>query len=152
MPSSLFEKRKPVCNGPKKVLLADRVFDIDTKTIQTKYANTWRKANELSGTALIGHLAKLVMKVPFVSSYIPAKEQVKSEEDHAFYGLHIRERQKMLEGELNNREKQPTCYKSLDRWDTFTRGAKELSMCRNTRLFIVDCIAYNLWIYQSTSI
>lgn len=125
MPSSLFEKRKPIRDGPKKVPLADRVSDMDTKTIQTKHANTRRKATESSGAALTGHLAKLVTKVPFVGPYIPAEEQVKSGEDHAFRGLRIRERQKVLEGELNNREEQPTRYESSDRWDAFTRGAEK---------------------------
>lgn len=64
MPSSLFEKRKPVRDGPKKVPLADRVSDMDTKTIQTKHANTRRKATESSGAALTGHLANLWRKFP----------------------------------------------------------------------------------------
>lgn len=31
--ASLFEKRKPICNGLKKVPLVNRVFDMDIKII-----------------------------------------------------------------------------------------------------------------------
>lgn len=96
---------------------------MDIKTIQTKHANTRRKATESIGAALTGQLAKLVTKIPFVGSFIPAEEQVKSGEDHAFRKLRIRERQKVFEGELNNRDEEPTSYGYSDRWDAFTRGA-----------------------------
>ena len=76
MPLSLFQKSSPVRDGPKKTPLADRVPDMDTKTILTKHANTRRKATESFGATCIGKSAKLVTEIPFVGPFIPVEKQV----------------------------------------------------------------------------
>lgn len=125
MPLSLFQKSSPVRDGPKTTPLADRVPDMDTKTILTKHANTRRKATESFGATCIGKSAKLVTEIPFVGPFIPVEKQVKSGEDHAFRGLRIRARQKVFEGELKNRGVQPDRYGYSDRWDALTRGTEK---------------------------
>lgn len=93
-----------------------------TDKLKSKQASARRKATESAGAVSTGHGASLVTKIPHIGSFIPADNVIKSGEDHAYRGIRMRQKQKMLEKELGNRNERPSPYEQSDRSAAFRRG------------------------------
>lgn len=123
MPFSLFSKTEsPSSSSSAEEPLSSRLPSWDNSTILIKHASARRKATECFGAVSTGHGAKLVTKTPHIGDFIPAEKQIRSGEDHAYKGTRMREKQKILEGELRNREVKPTRYTREERSEAFQRG------------------------------
>ncbi|MCJ1284402.1 hypothetical protein MMC26_003734 [Xylographa opegraphella] len=119
--SSLFTPNKPIRSGAKAgPPLSDRVAEMPTEKVQQKYLSAKRKATESAGARYAGLAANAATKIPVLGPFLPLESVVKSGEDHAFRGLRIRERERVLESDLARRRETAPRYEG--RGEAFRNG------------------------------